>query len=107
MSSPIATYDALHTLIVEKLSLEKFSEEKQGEIIDTLGGIIMKRLLLAAIDRIPLEHQEEFNRLSEGTEGITSQEVTAFIETHIPDWNNVMAQTISETIEEFKTKIGQ
>ncbi len=104
MSSSIATYDALHAIIVEKLGLEGFSEEEQEQVIEQLGEIIVKRLLLAAIDRIPLEHQEEFNRLSEEDGGVTSAEVSAFIATHIPDWDSVMSQVMTETIEEFKTK---
>lgn len=78
----------------DALSLDELPVEQQEELLEELGELVAEGALLRAAERIPEDAKAEFGRLLD--QDASEEEVTAFIEAHVPDADNLVDETLAD-----------
>ena len=87
------------SLIVDKLGLRELKTAEQGVIIRRLEANIASRINIAILERLAEADHAELLRLAE-----TSNEgLDKFLQTKIPDLDDLMKKVAAEAVAEFKT----
>ncbi|HWU24608.1 MAG TPA: DUF5663 domain-containing protein [Candidatus Paceibacterota bacterium] len=78
----------------DMLSLDELPVEQQEELLEELGELVAEGALLRAAERIPEDAKAEFGRLLD--QDASEEEVAAFIETHVPDADSLVDETLAD-----------
>lgn len=80
---------------------EQLSEAEKQELIQRAGEAVLTNVATTISERLPEEQQQEFSRIF--GEETTEEEKLAFLETHVPDFEEVLlAEIIRMRAEAFQ-----
>ena len=85
--------------LLQQLNLKDFTEDEKNELLVQFGDSLLKRLMLRVYDKLTKEEQEEFNNLSDAGD---TEKVNQFLESKIPDLDQVRDEEVKGLIEEMK-----
>lgn len=92
-------FPTIITRAAEELGIAYLAEEERARIISSFSETVLKRLLVDITEALPENMRGELFAM--GKTGNLSA-VSAFIEHHIPNADEFIAQHIRATIEEIK-----
>jgi hypothetical protein len=87
--------------IINSLGLQNISSEEQVDILQTLEEQIHEKILSESMDKLDESQKAELDQLIETS---SPEEVLAFLEQHIPDFENLIKAISTQTVEEFKSQ---
>lgn len=89
--------------LIEELGLQNAPEEKQKEILDRAGKLVMGNMMLKVIPMLSEEDQKELERLLDGVEKGTSNETQlwGFLSYKIND----LDQILKEEVEKIRNEL--
>lgn len=94
----------LHQNIIALFGLTAASPAAKNQVLGRLVELVEKRVMVAVLDRLPPEDQEEFLRIvDEGTD----EERTVFLQTHVPDIGKMIDQEVmyvKQQAQQFATQ---
>lgn len=90
--------------LVNELNIGHLTEEEQGQILEALGDIALKRVLVTVFDRVPENLRDTLADLIEKDDQEGIQKVFA---EHVPDIADVVAAALQTTVEEHKRLVGE
>ena len=85
--------------IVTDLKIENLPESLQNDIIEKLGQNVLQRVALEILKKIPKEHHDEFDAVSDAGD---PDKTRSFIEQFIPNLDEFTKQVTTREIAEFK-----
>ncbi|MBP9669032.1 MAG: hypothetical protein KBE09_01960 [Candidatus Pacebacteria bacterium] len=90
--------------IITELNIGHLSQEEQDEILDTLGDIALKRVLMTVFDRIPEAERDVFQDLLEKND---QEGIQKLLGQHVPEFSELVADSLKMTVEEHKRLVGE
>ncbi|MFA6407331.1 MAG: hypothetical protein WCV80_01340 [Candidatus Paceibacterota bacterium] len=79
--------------LFEALNIDGFSVEKKLEVMDEIAQVAMKGIWLKILENLSEEEQEQLNLLLD--KGPSSEELTTFLKTSIPNLENLIKGEIA------------
>lgn len=103
--------EKLRAIVIQELSLHTHSREEADVVIARLGGIIMAKTLQKITDDLSDDDAILFDALiqegeKEGTSEVAMKYI-AFIDTHVPHLEEVVASMSREALEEYRKTQAQ
>lgn len=90
--------DVFKKNIIEELGLDALPEERKKELLNKMGGLIQRRVLLRVIESLSAADKQEFNQfLSQKND---NQAVYRFLLSKVPDIENITDNEIVKFKEE-------
>jgi len=90
--------------VVEELDIADLSPEDQERVVDELGGMLYKRMLMSIFDKIP---ENEHGRLKQLIDSGMDSEITELVHKHIPDVGAVIAQEFETSMQDYRAALLQ
>ena len=90
--------------IINVINIGNLSQEEQDEVLDALGDIALKRVLMTVFDRIPEGERDEFQDLLEKND---QEGVQKLLAQHVPEFPELVADSLKMTAEEHKRLVGE
>lgn len=90
--------------IINELNIGNLSPEEQDEILDTLGDIALKRVLMTVFDRIPEAERDAFQDMLEKNDQAGMQQMLG---QYVPEFPELIADALKMTVEEHKRLVGE
>ncbi|TSC85674.1 MAG: hypothetical protein G01um10148_1060 [Parcubacteria group bacterium Gr01-1014_8] len=91
-------------MLVKELNLAHLTEEEQDQILDGLGEVLLRRVLLKMLELMPESERENFGKLfaAQDAEGMQ-----AVVVKYIPNANDVIKAELRAGIDEHKRLVGE
>jgi hypothetical protein len=91
--------EQLRTLIIQELGIEGLSEEDSNEVITTLGGLVLERIIDTVTEQLDDEQVILFEKIiSEGDQ----VRLLEFFADNVSDFDEVLQKSSREVIEYYK-----
>lgn len=90
-------------LIIKELAIENFPSEARERILVKVGENIMRRVTLVLLENVPEKNRPQLETLSQVGDAIALQN---FLKFNIAGADDLIKETIQETIREFKELAG-
>lgn len=84
--------------MVTALNVGHLSEAEQNEIIDSLGEVLFKRVLVALLDRLPETEAERYSQLTQAGQHEAAQ---ALVTKHVPNYAEIVNETLQSGLAEY------
>ena len=84
--------------IVDALNIGHLTEAEQNEIVESLGTVLFKRVLIALLDRLP---EEDAKRYMEFTQAEQHESAQAIVAKHIPNYGDIVNEELTKGIQEY------
>lgn len=91
--------DEMQKTILAELGIESWPQEKQKEVLATLGGPLFESVMVAIFEKIPQEKRPE---LQAAMESADARRVTAIINEHIPNSAQIIEETVQNAVAQIK-----
>lgn len=85
--------------IINELNLGALTPEEQDTVLEGLGELAMKRVLIYVLEALPEEKRDELEQLILAER---DEELQTFIGTQVPNASELIQRGIMDTIEEHK-----
>jgi hypothetical protein len=95
--------EQLQKEIIAELKLENLTQEEREHIVTTLGENIIQQAILDLYDMLPADAQAEFKNKAETS---TLEELVELFSPHVGDVDEVIKQSSTKIISEFKTLVS-
>jgi uncharacterized protein YaaW (UPF0174 family) len=89
--------------VLEELGLHNLDEEKQKEFLEKMNEVILKKVLLATVDKLSEEDQKHLDELIE--EQAEPENIEKFLLEKIPEYNEMVHGIAREFINELKKDV--
>lgn len=90
--------------LINELNIGHLSEDEQGQILEALGDIALKRVLVTVFDRVPENVRDPLADMIEKDDQEGIQKIFA---EHVPDIADIVAAALQTTVEEHKRLVGE
>jgi len=91
--------DELRKNIAEELGITSMPPEAQEQVIGKLGELALKQVAINALEQLPEEKRAEFDALTKSED---PEKMQTFLAEHIPNFNEMVDQTVKEEVTKFK-----
>jgi hypothetical protein len=91
-------------MLVKELNLGHLSQEEQEQILEGLGEVLLRRVLLKMLELLPESEQENFGQLFAAEDFRGMQ---ALIEKHIPNSSDVIKAELRAGIDAHKILVNE
>lgn len=91
--------EQLRTVIIQELNLQGLSEEDSNEVITTLGGMILERVILNVTESLSDEQVIAFEEVIQEGDQLKLLE---FFAENVPQFDEILQKTSKEVIEYYK-----
>lgn len=92
-------YDALRSAMAQDLGITHLNEDEQSEIINKLGEVILKRVTISLLEKLPEDKRDAFEALS--VEG-DQKKIQDFLSQNIPNFDALLQSEVQSEIARFK-----
>lgn len=86
--------------ILVDLGIGEIPQEKQDEIITSLGELILKETFLATMDRLSDEQKQQYDELL--SRQASSDEIEDFLKGALPDYEKMVTEIVQKTLDDLK-----
>ena len=90
-------------MMIKELNIAHLPEEAQSEILDGLGEVLLRRVLLKLLELLPETERANFGKLLETSDGQAAQEL---IQKYIPNSPDVIRDELRAGIDEHKRLVN-
>ncbi len=91
-------------LMIEQLNIGHLSEEEQNEILDGLGEVLLRRVLLKLVGMLPEAERPKFGTLLASQDMSALQELVA---KYVPNSTDVIQEELRAGVEEHKRLVAE
>lgn len=86
--------------ILVDLGIGEIPQEKQDEIITSLGELILKETFLATMDRLSDEQRQQYDELL--SRQASPDEIEDFLKGALPDYEKMVTEIVQKTLDDLK-----
>jgi len=90
--------------LITALGLDELSEEKKIELIMKWGDIVQKDILMRTLKELPEKDKKALDKLL-AEKGENWDEITAFIESRLPNFDDIVKEEIQKFREEILASV--
>ena len=90
--------------LIQELNLADVDKEEREKIIDELMEIVMERVAVAVLSKVP---KEEYNTIDSMLDGGDTDKLVNRLKVLVPDADKVAKGVISQSLNEFKELMRQ
>jgi len=87
--------------LVKDLGIDTLSKDKQNDLIIKMTEVLLKRIFLETMEKLGESGRQEYEKISEGENQATPEQVEAFFKEHITDYD----QMVQKVITDFKAEM--
>ena len=85
---------------LDELGLSGVSEEKKEELLVSMTEVLLKRIFIEIMEKLPEADQNEYAKIIEGK--AEPDKVEAFLKEKIPNYDEIVKEVIENFKEEMK-----
>ncbi|MDQ1284177.1 MAG: hypothetical protein QG620_525 [Patescibacteria group bacterium] len=90
------TQTQLQNTLIEELGLASLPPEKQEELLVKMTEVVLKRIFVETMEKLPEADQEEYSKLIDAN--AAPEEVEKFLTEKIPNYDEM----VKKVVEDFK-----
>ena len=89
--------------IIAELNLGHLPTEEQDHVLDTLGDVLIRRMIIKVLALLPDGEKQKFEELFVAQQ---NEALEALINKNIPNAREVMMQEVRDGVEEYKKRVN-
>ena len=93
---------AIKEQLMAELNLDSLSEEERQKVIDDLMEVLMERVAVAILSKVP---QEEYHTIDAMLENGDMEQLVKRLKVLVPDAEEIARKVILQSIDELKTEL--
>ena len=82
--------------LVKDLGIDTLSQDKQSELIIKMTEVLLKRIFLETMEKLGENGRKEYEKISEGENQASPEQVEAFFKEHISDYDEMVQKVIAD-----------
>jgi len=90
--------------IIAELNLAHLPTAEQDQVLDTLGDVLIRRIIIKVLSLLPETEKQTFEQLFASEQ---NEALEALINKNIPNAREVMMQEVRDGVEDYKKKVNE